>query len=224
MVSRCLIWILTQWPGGNSAHHHISIHSNEKQQNASPSEIAPTLKHFERFFLQSLLDNLPALACLTLPTAASYARVVDGIWSGGTWVCWGNDNKEAPIRLCGSPGSHHFELKCVDGTSNPYLVIAGIIGAGMVGVKRGQDLTMRACDAMAYKLSKQERQDLGIIDNLPRTIAEARESFDGCWELKGVLGEEFVEKYLAVNRVSLHPVWISPILSLISTARNLKMF
>lgn len=93
--------------------------------------------------------------------------------------------------------------------------MAGIVGAGIVGVKRGQDLTMRACDTMAYKLSKQERQGLGITDNLPRTIAEARESLDGCWELKGVLGEEFVEKYLAVNRVSLHPAWISPVLSLI---------
>lgn len=93
--------------------------------------------------------------------------------------------------------------------------MAGIVGAGMVGVKRGQDLTMRACDTMAYKLSKQERQGLGITTNLPRSIAEARESFDGCWELKGVLGEEFVEKYLSVNAVSLHPAWISPILLLI---------
>ena len=93
--------------------------------------------------------------------------------------------------------------------------MAGIVGAGMVGVKRGQDLTMRACDTLPYKLSKQERQSLGITNNLPRTIAEGRESLEGCWELKGALGEEFVEKYLAVNRVSLHPDWISPILSLI---------
>jgi len=93
--------------------------------------------------------------------------------------------------------------------------MAGIVGAGMVGVKRGQDLTMQACDTMAYKLSRQERESLGITNNLPRTIAEARESLDGCWELKGVLGEEFVEKYLAVNRVSLHPAWRYPVLPLI---------
>jgi glutamine synthetase len=93
--------------------------------------------------------------------------------------------------------------------------MAGIVGAGMVGVKRGQDLTMRACDAIAYKLSREERESLGVTNSLPRTIAEARESLDGCWELKGVLGEEFVEKYLSVNRVSLHPAWISPVLPLI---------
>ena len=88
--------------------------------------------------------------------------------------------------------------------------MAGIVGAGMVGVKRGQDLTMRACDTMAYKLSRQERESLGITNNLPGTIAEGREALDSCWELKGVLGEEFVETYLAVNRVSLHQTWISP--------------
>lgn len=89
--------------------------------------------------------------------------------------------------------------------------MAGIVGAGMVGVKRGQDLTMRACDTMPFKLSRQERESLGIINNLPKSIAEARDSFDGCWELKGVLGEELVEKYLSVNRVSLRPAWIFPI-------------
>jgi glutamine synthetase len=93
--------------------------------------------------------------------------------------------------------------------------MAGIVGAGMVGVKRGQDLMMRACDTLPYKLSREERQSLGITNNLPMSIAEARESLDGCWELKGVLGEEFVEKYLSVNRVSHHPAWISLRLSLI---------
>ena len=83
--------------------------------------------------------------------------------------------------------------------------MAGIIGAGMVGVKRQQDLTMKACDTMPYTLSRQERESLGITSNVPRKIAESRESLDGCWELKGVLGEEFVEKYLAVNRVSPDP-------------------
>ena len=94
--------------------------------------------------------------------------------------------------------------------------MAGIIGAGMVGVQRGKDLTMRACDTMAHRLGKQERESLGITNTLPRTIAEARESLDSCWQLKGVLGEEFVEKYLAVNRVSQQLAWRSPVLSLIS--------
>ena len=93
--------------------------------------------------------------------------------------------------------------------------MAGIVGAGMVGVKRGQDLTMRACDTMPGGLSRQERESLGITNSLPSTIAEARESLDGCWELKGVLGEGFVEKYLAVNNVSLHPAWIYLVLLLI---------
>jgi glutamine synthetase len=100
--------------------------------------------------------------------------------------------------------------------------MAGIVGAGMVGVKRGQDLTMRACDTLAHMMSREERESLGIINDLPRTIAEARESFDGCWELKGVLGEQFVEKYLAVNKVSPHSARRSPICRLSKLGQKLE--
>lgn len=93
---------------GNSLHTHISIHSTSP---ADPNSLSngTTMQPHEASFLGSVLDHLPALCAFTLPTEASYARVKDGMRSGGTYVCWGsNDNREAPLRLCGSPGSHHI--------------------------------------------------------------------------------------------------------------------
>ena len=74
--------------------------------------------------------------------------MVDGAWSGGTYVCWGTDNREAPIRLCNatSPASRNFEVKCVDGTSNPYLAFEGLMADGMEGgVKTNRALEVRDC-------------------------------------------------------------------------------
>lgn len=158
----------------------------------------------ERAFLQTLLAHLPALCALILPTYASYARVVDGIWSGGTYACWGTDNKDAPVRLCGPAGAHHFELKCVDATANPYLVLASVIAAGLEGVRDGAELTSGDCTKPAAFMSEEERRAVGLANpgRLPRTVEDARTLLAADGYLKEKLGEEFVEKYISVNEVS----------------------
>ena len=50
--------------------------------------------------------------------------MVDGIWSGGTWVGWGMEAREVPIRVTGGMapltlpegqgGGQHFEICCID--------------------------------------------------------------------------------------------------------------
>jgi hypothetical protein len=46
------------------------------------------------------------------------------VWSGGTYVCWGTDNREAPVRLCNanSPSARNFELRFIDGLANVSLL------------------------------------------------------------------------------------------------------
>ena len=55
--------------------------------------------------------------------------------------------REAPVRACfgGDPRSYNFEIKCVDGTSNPYLALSGILAAGMIGVEKSSPLSLKAC-------------------------------------------------------------------------------
>jgi len=100
-------------------HTHLSIHSTTSSSvKAGPA--TQGLSSIEASFLSSLLDHIPALTALTLPQPASFKRVVDGVMSGGTYICWGTDNREAPVRLCNasSPPSRNFELRFVDGLAN----------------------------------------------------------------------------------------------------------
>lgn len=197
---------------------HISVHSTRAppKSNRTDQSLAPTLTPTERSFLQGIVSHLPALCALTLPTNASYARMADGVWTGGTSVIWGYDNREAPIRLCGSPraqrtdsaptSGHHIEVRCVDATACPYVALAGILGAGALAVKNGVPLTAKECPKPVYEMSEEEKRRYEVTDEkvnkLPRSIEEAREALKADKDLaEGVLGEFFVDRFLAVNQV-----------------------
>lgn len=115
---------------GTAAHTHMSI---------SP----PTLENDEGFF-SGVLDNLRAVCALTLPNPASYDRLKDGYWAGGTWVAWGEQNREVPLRRC-SKRDAHWEIKCVDGLSNLYLGMSGVIAAGCLGLTAKSRLPGTGC-------------------------------------------------------------------------------
>ncbi|TFY82140.1 hypothetical protein EWM64_g1875 [Hericium alpestre] len=189
---------------GSSAHANISLHRTSDSPENSPASNPNTNKDttmtpLERSFLQSLLEHLPAVAAFTLPTRASYARVQDGVWSGGTWSCWGTENREALVRLSGSPGSHRFEVRSHDGTANPYIALAALLGTGMVGVRNGKELEVIECEGIANDLPAEERQKMGITGRMPRTLSEARELATHDQVVHEVLGEYFVDRFLAVN-------------------------
>ena len=185
---------------GNSAHTHISVHSKHAVKTAdglSPPEAS---------FLSSVLTNLPALTALTMPIPASYQRMVDGIWSGGTYVNWGTENREAPIRLTNatSPSSRNLEIRCVDATANPYISLAGILGVGLDGIKKNVKLTIHDCPGpvTAAEMTEEGRQALGITSRMSLSWEESRRNLRANKILtEYILGPELTEKYLNVHTV-----------------------
>ena len=180
------------------------MHGGRTTQRASDEGLAPALTPTERSFVQGALAHLRAVCALTLPTAASYARMCDGIWSGGTYAAWGTYNREAPLRACGPRGHVHFEAKCVDATAAPHLAVAALLAGGLSGILDDAPLTVGDCSKAVVEMSAEERRALGLADavRLPGTIAEAREALKGDAVMRRMLGEEFVEGYLGVNEVS----------------------
>ncbi|KAI3601171.1 glutamine synthetase guanidokinase [Moniliophthora roreri] len=115
---------------GSAAHIHISVHQEGTERPAKGLSVQ------ESSFLAGVLEHLPAIPAITLPTPASYKRVSDGVWSGGKYVHYGTENREAPIRLMNttSPQSRNFEMRFIEGTANPHLALATIIGVGLTGL------------------------------------------------------------------------------------------
>lgn len=189
---------------GNGFHAHISVHRTSEggHHHQKPKE---TLSDFESSFLAGVLDDLPAVAAFALPTPASYRRVVDGAFTGGTYVSWGAENRECPIRLCNakSPGSRNFEIRPLDGTANIYLALASIIGLGYAGIKSKRRLRVQNYSGSfgAASLSEKEREALGIVQRMPLSWEEGRGVLARNEALRDVLGGELVDKYLEVNKV-----------------------
>ena len=216
---------------GGGLHTHISVHDTAAARHAHlhaslPAAPSEDLSPPEASFLAGLLDSLPSLALLTLPMRASYARMMDGIWSGGTYVCWGTDVRESPIRLCaarGGRGARNFELRTVDATENAYAALAGVLGVGARGVREGMKLEMGDCGVLlgeagmqvktVAEMGEAERRAYGIGARMPLTWEEARETMVASTVLKGVLGERFVDGYMNVNKVSFNFFLFGPTLN-----------
>ncbi|CAI4215373.1 unnamed protein product [Parascedosporium putredinis] len=131
---------------------------------------------------------------------AVYERVVDGCWAGGRWVAWGTQNRETPLRkIAGS----HWEMKCMDGTANPYLALAAVLHAGIRGILDGEQLSLQDCAADPATLSATERAGFGITKMLPGTLAEALEALKEDKALGKLMGHELVERYVSVKGVEI---------------------
>jgi glutamine synthetase len=184
--------------GGSATHAHISVHSSSSSRPTA-SGLAP----HESSFLSSVLSHITAIVALTMPIKPSYARMKDGVWSGGTYVCWGTENRETIMRLCNAnnPSSRNFEIRCFDGTANPYLALAAILGAGHAGIRDKAVLTMRDCagGTGASEMSADERRALGITDRMPLCWEDARKNLLEDKLLGEVLGNDMVTKFLGVH-------------------------
>ena len=123
------------FPGiGTAAHAHISFN-----RGGVPHA---DLEKLEMRFIASVLDRLPALCAFTMPQAVSYGRVAENSWTGGTWIAWGTQNREVPIR---KSAPLRWEIRCLDGFANMYLALAAIMSAGLIGVRNGMEMKMKDC-------------------------------------------------------------------------------
>lgn len=106
-------------PGiGTAAHAHISL--------TPPGRASD--------FFGGVMQHLRAICAFTLPEDVSYLRIVDDAWTGGTWVAWGTQNRETPLRRV---GEGRWEVRCLDGMANMYLGIGAVLAAGLLGLRNG---------------------------------------------------------------------------------------
>jgi glutamine synthetase len=160
----------------------------------------------ETSFLSGVLEHLPAICAVTLPITASYVRMVDSAWTGGTYASLSRDHRETPIRLCGTPavGAGHFEFRPLGGIGNPYIALAAVLGAGTKGIHDQRTLHMRAgAKELPAEMDSETRRGIGITRRLPLNLDEARSCFKRDEDLEKILGRAG-DTWIGDNRVCLH--------------------
>lgn len=173
---------------GTAAHVHVSFTYPGDMERATEAFYAGVLKH------------LRAVCAFTYSNPASYERVVDGYWSGGTWIAWGTQNRETPLRKI---SGNHWEIRCMDGIANPYLALSALLSAGLDGIAKDESMACGDCIDAPAMLSSKAREDLGIWERLPASLQEALEALKEDEDMHRLLGAELVERYMLVKRAEM---------------------
>ncbi len=193
------------WPenAGNGGHIHFSLWDADGSRNRfHDGSAADALSAEARSFIAGVLAHLPGLCGLTAPSFNSYHRIDPQYWAGA-YLCWGHDNREAPVRVPSvfrgmEEASTNVELKAADASSNPYLAVGGLIAAGVDGLERGLEAP-EPVEVDPATIDEREREERGL-KRLPATQAEALDELAADEVLTGALGPVLTESYLAVRR------------------------
>jgi glutamine synthetase len=122
---------------GNGMHLHFSV-LDETGKNIfddSTETGTPALLHAIAGCLEAMGDSTLVFA----PHANSYARMKPGAHAP-TGISWAYENRTAAIRVPGgAPAARRIEHRVAGGDSNPYLVLAAILGAALNGIEDGHN-------------------------------------------------------------------------------------
>ena len=122
---------------GNGCHAHVSLWDKKGRNIFLDKKDKLGLSKNAYNFIGGVMHSAEALTAWFNPTINSFKRINAPVTdSGATWspntITYSGNNRTHMIRV---PGSGRFELRLMDGAVNPYLLQAGIIAAGMDGMK-----------------------------------------------------------------------------------------
>jgi glutamine synthetase len=186
---------------GNGGHLHVSAWRNGANLH-STGEGRYAMTAEGEAFVAGVLDALPVLAAITTPSPASYLRLQPSHWAG-VYACWGHETRESALRVVtGMVGNReraaNLEVKCADLAANPYLLVAGVLAAGLDGTARSLTLPEEITgDPAALEPAEAEKRG---IRRLPTSLPEAIAAFAGSPLPAAAYGDLIVDAVLAVRR------------------------
>lgn len=88
-----------------------------------------------RYAVNGLIEAMPESALIFAPHLNSYRRMAPGTHAP-TGICWGYENRTAAIRIPGGPAkARRIEHRVAGADANPYLVLAAVLGAALLGIE-----------------------------------------------------------------------------------------
>jgi glutamine synthetase len=180
---------------GAGLHTHVSVTDNRRKVNMfyDPKSSLGVSK-IAQFFVGGILAHARGLAALTNPSVNSYKRLVPG-WEAPVYLSWSKYNRSVLVRIPPGIGmKSRIEYRPTDGSCNFYIAYAGILAAGIDGVKRKVEPPPQV-EEDVYHMTEKQRAERGI-GVLPGNLGEALAEFAKDKYLRGALGSEFSDMFL----------------------------
>ncbi len=186
---------------GNGMHLHLSVWDGARNL-LSGGDGPARMEARGEAFVAGILRELQAIVAVAVPTCLGYLRLLPHHWSGAM-QCWGTENREAALRFiasstAASADAANLEVKPVDGTANPYLVVASMLAAGLHGLDSGDRLPP-STEEDPSELPDEVKAKRGVRQ-LPSTLPEAVDQLAASTVLAEAMGEFLFQTFLATRR------------------------
>ncbi len=179
---------------------HLNISLQKDGNNAFYSrDAADGLSEEARYFIGGIMAHIDAISAVTNPTVNSYKRLNPGDDKAPVYNAWSFTNRTALIRVPSNMKEHtRIDFRSPDSSSNPYLALAVCLKAGLDGIKN-HIVPPDPIEGNIFEMSPATREKAGIR-TLPGSLKDAIDSLEKDGLIKGVLGAELADKYIAAKR------------------------
>ena len=177
---------------GSGFHVHFSLldkNGNNVFDDSTESG-SDVLKHA----VGGLLNAMPESALLFAPHWNSYRRLAPGSLAP-TAISWGYENRTTAVRIPGGPPqARRIEHRVAGADANPYLVIAGILGAALLGIEQ-QIIPDEPTSGDAYSSDAQI---------LPTSWQSALETFTQGRMVREIFSDELCQMLIACKKQEMN--------------------
>jgi len=180
---------------GCGCHLHISLVDRKSGKNAFHTKGAKGgMNPLIRKFAAGLLTHAKAMQPLINPTPNCYHRLRPHTFAPSN-ISWGNEDRTAMVRIKDAGGDNcHIEMRAASGLSNPYLSIAAVIAAGLLGLQDGDELPP-ASDGPSEENPKNK--------SLARSLEEALAALKKDKAMQDMLGPDLIKVFTTVKQAEL---------------------
>ena len=181
---------------GNGCHAHISLWDKKKNKFLDKNDKLG-LSKLAYNFLGGVIKNAGSLSAFFNPNLNSYRRInAPPTKSGATWspssISYTGNNRTHMIRV---PDPGRFELRLMDGSANPYLLQAGVLAAGINGIRKrinpGKPLF---CNMYT------DHEKYPNLPKLPNTLEESLEMLNFNTVMKNAFGKNVLNSYIKLKK------------------------
>ena len=181
---------------GNGCHAHVSLWSGKINKFLDTGD-RYGLSKIAYNFVGGILRNAKSLSSFFNPTINSYRRInAPATKSGATWspssISYTGNNRTHMIRI---PDPGRFELRLMDGSTNPYLLQAGILAAGLYGLDNKIDPGEPLSCNMYTDYKKYPD-----LEKLPNDIEESLNELDKNKTIRASFGDDVINSYIKLKR------------------------
>ena len=189
--------IVDQAKVGSGLHIHFSL----RKLNGQPCNLDTNDKVSELAgsFLNGLLGHLAALLAFTSPSVISPMR-----YKPPRWTAYYNNfavaDRKAAIRMTQigeGDQATHFEMRTADASANAYLMLAGMIHAGILGLEKNIK------EVPSVPTSSAQKNKHPNIYRLPETLEECLQQLEHDIDFIKKFDQEFLRSYLAVKHYEI---------------------